>query len=73
MSTKPQAMQIPALLVKELRKRTSAGFSDCRAALVEAGGDIEKALVQIATALEPERTKAELLTRLAYAVGAPPG
>lgn len=44
MSTKPQAMQIPALLVKELRKRTSAGFSDCRAALVEAGGDIEKAI-----------------------------
>ncbi len=44
MSTKSQAMQIPALLVKELRKRTGAGFSDCRAALVEAGGDIEKAI-----------------------------
>jgi purine nucleosidase len=29
--------------------------------------------VTIATALDPERTKAELLTRLAYAVGAPPG
>ncbi len=44
MSTKSQAMQIPALLVKELRERTGAGFSDCRAALVEAGGDIEKAI-----------------------------
>jgi elongation factor Ts len=37
-------MQIPAQLVKELRERTGAGFSDCRAALVEAGGDIEKAI-----------------------------
>jgi elongation factor Ts len=34
----------PAKLVKELRERTSAGFSDCRAALIEAGGDIEKAI-----------------------------
>ena len=34
----------PAKLVKELRERTGAGFSDCRAALLEAGGDIEKAI-----------------------------
>src|ERR1700674_2914933 len=44
MSTQPQAMQIPATLVKELRERTGAGFSDCRAALVEAAGDLEKAI-----------------------------
>ena len=37
-------MQIPAQLVKELRERTNAGFADCRAALVEAAGDIEKAI-----------------------------
>jgi elongation factor Ts len=37
-------MQIPAQLVKELRERTGAGFSDCRAALVEANGDLEKAI-----------------------------
>jgi elongation factor Ts len=37
-------MEIPAKLVKELRERTNAGFSDCRAALVEAGGDIDKAI-----------------------------
>ena len=37
-------MQIPAQLVKELRERTGAGFNDCRAALVEAGGVIEKAI-----------------------------
>src|SRR6202023_462889 len=44
MSTQPQAMKIPAKLVKELRERTGAGFSDCRAALVEAAGDLEKAI-----------------------------
>jgi elongation factor Ts len=44
MSTQQQAMQIPANLVKELRERTGAGFSDCRAALVEAAGNVEKAI-----------------------------
>lgn len=44
MSTKPEQINVPAQLVKELRERTSAGFSDCRAALQEAGGDIEKAI-----------------------------
>src|SRR5512136_657302 len=44
MNTKPEAIQIPAQLVNELRERTNAGFADCRAALVEAGGDIEKAI-----------------------------
>src|SRR5256885_5065556 len=28
----------------DLRERTNAGFADCRAALVEAAGDIEKAI-----------------------------
>ena len=37
-------MEIPAKLVKELRELTNAGFSDCRAALVEANGDIQKAV-----------------------------
>src|SRR5260370_1144621 len=36
--------QIPAHLVKELRERTGAGFSDCRAALVEAAGAVGKAI-----------------------------
>ncbi len=31
-------------MVKELRERTQAGMGDCKAALVEAGGDIEKAI-----------------------------
>src|SRR5271165_4210227 len=44
MSTSKPAMDIPAKLVKELRERTNAGFSDCRAALVETNGDIEKAI-----------------------------
>ena len=37
-------MEISAQLVKQLRERTGAGFSDCRAALVEAKGDLEKAV-----------------------------
>jgi elongation factor Ts len=44
MSTKPEQVNIPAQLVKELRERTGAGFSDCRAALQDAGGDMEKAI-----------------------------
>src|SRR5579872_3490761 len=35
---------IPAQLVKELRDRTGAGFSDCKNALTESGGDIEQAI-----------------------------
>jgi len=44
MSTSKTTMEIPAKLVKELREKTNAGFSDCRAALVEANGDIDKAV-----------------------------
>jgi len=36
-------MEIAANIVKELREKTQAGFMDCRKALVEAGGDPEKA------------------------------
>jgi elongation factor Ts len=35
---------VPAQLVKELRERTGAGFSDCRNALVEAKGDVDRAI-----------------------------
>jgi elongation factor Ts len=44
MSTQPDPIHISAQLVKQLRERTNAGFADCRAALVEAAGDIEKAI-----------------------------
>jgi elongation factor Ts len=37
-------MEIPAKLVKELRERTNAGFADCKAALIEANGDIAQAI-----------------------------
>jgi elongation factor Ts len=36
--------EITAAMVKELRERTQAGMSDCKNALVEAGGDMEKAV-----------------------------
>jgi elongation factor Ts len=35
---------ITAQLVKELRERTQAGMADCKSALVEASGDMEKAV-----------------------------
>ncbi|MCP4725494.1 MAG: translation elongation factor Ts [bacterium] len=37
-------MEIKAGLVKELREKTGAGMMDCKKALVEAEGDVEKAI-----------------------------
>jgi len=37
-------MEISASLVKELRERTNAGFMDCKVALRESQGDMEKAI-----------------------------
>src|SRR5690554_2213969 len=36
-------MEITAALVKELREKTGAGMMDAKKALVEAGGDMDKA------------------------------
>jgi elongation factor Ts len=36
--------EVTASMVKELRERTQAGMSDCKKALVEASGDMEKAV-----------------------------
>ena len=36
--------EIAANIVKELRERTGSGMMDCKAALAETGGDIEKAI-----------------------------
>jgi elongation factor Ts len=44
MSNPSETVNIPAQLVKGLRERTGAGFSDCKAALVEAKGDLEAAI-----------------------------
>lgn len=38
-------MEINASLVKKLREMTDAGMMDCKKALVEVGGDLEKAVV----------------------------
>ncbi len=40
-------MDITAKMVKELRDKTGAGMMDCKKALVEANGDIEKANVYL--------------------------
>jgi elongation factor Ts len=56
---------IPAQLVKELRDKTGAGFSDCRSALIEANGDIEQAVSilrkkgQVAAAKKAQRATSE--------------
>ena len=39
--------EITASMVKELRERTQAGMADCKTALVENGGDMEKAVEAI--------------------------
>jgi elongation factor Ts len=47
MSTQPSKdgqLQVSAQLVKMLRERTGAGFSDCRSALLESKGDLEAAV-----------------------------
>ena len=38
-------LHISAQQVKELRDRTAAGFMECKAALTEAGGDVEQAIL----------------------------
>jgi elongation factor Ts len=40
-------MQISAAMVKELRERTGSGMMECKKALTEAGGDIEKAVEEM--------------------------
>ncbi len=37
-------MEVSALLVKDLREKTGAGIMDCKKALVDGGGDLEKAI-----------------------------
>ena len=36
--------EITAAIVKELRERTGSGMMDCKKALAESGGDMEKAI-----------------------------
>lgn len=42
-------MAISAAQVKDLREKTGAGFMDCKAALTEADGDVEKAITILRT------------------------
>ena len=78
MSTAPEpGKTLPnAQLVKELRERTGAGFSDCRAALIESSGDIEQAINvlrkkgQAAAAKKAQRATSEgLVTSYIHAGG----
>jgi len=42
-------MEITAAMVKELREKTAAGMMDCKKALVECGGDMDKAVDYLRT------------------------
>lgn len=42
-----QANEITAVLVKELREMTGAGMMECKKALVETGGDLDKAVDEL--------------------------
>jgi len=56
-------MKVPLESIKELRDRTSAGMLDCKEALVETHGDIEKAIeVLRERGLSVARKKMERLT-----------
>ena len=41
--------EVTATLIKDLRERTGAGMSDCKKALVEVGGDMDKAIDYLRT------------------------
>jgi elongation factor Ts len=49
--------EITAELVKELRERTGAGFMDCKRALTETDGDIEKAIALLREQGQASATK----------------
>ena len=65
-------MEINASLVKELREKSGAGVMNCKKALAESGGDMEKAVDYLrqkglaAAAKKMGRTAAEGLSRPAH-------
>jgi elongation factor Ts len=44
MKEKDATMEVNAMMIKDLRERTGAGMSDCKKALVEVQGDMDKAI-----------------------------
>ena len=68
-------MAVTAALVKELRERTGAGMMDCKKALVETDGDIEKAIDYLRekgimkAQKKAGRSAAEGLVRVAFGEG----
>jgi len=69
-------MSISAQNVKELRDKTGAGMMDCKKALVDSNGDIEKAIeflrktgIAKAEKKERERQKKELFIPISIMAG----
>ena len=57
---------VTAEMVKQLRERTGAGMMDCKKALVETNGDMEKAIEYLREKVVPRllRKPAELLPKV---------
>lgn len=71
-------MEISAALVRDLRERTGAGMMDCKKALAEAGGDLDKAVsvlrergIAKAASKEGRATSEGLITAQVSASGSP--
>ncbi len=55
---------ISAKLVKELRKKTGAGMMDCKKALTETDGDIDKAIDYLREKVLLKQLKKQTVLRL---------
>jgi elongation factor Ts len=62
--------EIDPKLVKQLREKTNAGFMDCKRALVESGGDLEKGRNDLRT--KGIATAAKKATRATKEESSPP-
>jgi len=56
-------MEITATQVKELRDRTGIGMMDCKGALVEAEGDIDKAIDWLLKGAVPTDTVRDIFSK----------
>jgi elongation factor Ts len=66
--------EISATLVKELREKTGAGMMDCKKALAESGGDLEKAIEYLrkkGSAIAAKRADRETKEGLVYTLTSP--
>ena len=61
-------MKISAKTVKDLRERTGAGMMDCKKALLQSNGDLDKAIdfLRKSGIAKAEKKEAEQLAKVSY-------